>query len=311
MIENKKQIDCCITMFELLKTLLNDEATFAQLTQILTNEDFSIPPETRIISVSLNKHLNTLKLFGLNINKEKGKYYLENSPFNIICTNKELRALALITSWANQLNNANNTNEEFNKFIHLIKTRLPQESKNALKEIESSLHTELIHYPQTEADLIKNCAKYCNEDFSIEITFHKTKKKIEQKITAIAQELLFRKNKTHLRALDLKSRQFTTIPLRNIISIKQLPTKINSTFSTNKITVMALRGRLARNYKLRPWEYVETKNKEWLIVVNKDESEEELTKRILKYGDLCKVITPLKMRQKIKNTIDETLALYS
>ena len=81
-------------------------------------------------------------------------------------------------------------------------------------------------------------------------------------------------------------------------------------FSNNKTVVYGLKGRLAKNYKLREWETSNGPRGEWNIIFNKNEPETELLTRLLKYGDQCIVFTPHEFRNKLHDKIKKTLALY-
>lgn len=151
--------------------------------------------------------------------------------------------------------------------------------------------------------------KYCKEDYKVEIIYYQPRG-TEKKITCKPQELLFRSKTVLLQVLDLQSREIISISLDKIISIKQLPIKTTPVFSTNRVVVFGIKGRLAQNYRLRKWEYIREIDNDWHIIVNKDESEEELTNRILKYGASCKVIAPRDFREKIHSALTNTLKLY-
>ncbi len=303
---NLKQIDSCVKMFALLRLLLEDNADFAKVFKVISETTTTPCKDTRVFSVTLNKYLNTLKLFGLNVRKEKGKYYLVNPPYKLELSTNELKSFITIKELAENFNDEDS--EEFNKFLKSFELRFSERTQLLAKTMKSTHSADFSFYYSNSANKIDTCSKFCREDFKVEIIYYSGKR--EKKITAKAQELLYRKSQVKLHVLNLNSREPLAIPVSKIISIKQLPTKITSNYATNRVIVYGLKGRLAKNYNVRQWEYTNGYQNEWLIVVNKDENEEELIKRILKYGNMCKVFSPADFREKITKTIDDTLKLY-
>lgn len=308
-----KQVDSCIKMFALLKLLLEDNANFSQVIKVISDEESSISPANSIHSVTLNKYLNTLKLFGLNVKKEKGKYHLINPPYKIDLNQEDLHAFMLIKNCAaNIYSNENPNDYEIEKFIKSFELRFSEATQMLMKKNESANKADFSFYYDKFTNKVETCSKFCKEDYRVEIIYYITRsgKKQEKKITAKAQNLLYRRGTVRLQVVDLTSGEPAVISLDNIISIKQLPNKIPPTLNTNRVTVYGLRGRLAKNYTLRPWEYSRGIENGWLVIVNKDESEEELTKRLLKYGANCKVLNPTGFRDKILSIYEDTLKLY-
>ena len=306
--ENKtKQIDTCIKTFALLRLLLEDKANFNQVIKVISGENISGYSENSLYSVTLNKYLNTLKLFGLNVKKEKGCYHLINPPYKIDLSREELTALELIKHGSSQLSESEQL--ELNKFLNAIELRLSETSQMLLQAQNSQNNADFSFYYDKITNKIDTCEKFCREDYKVEIIYYNGKK--EDKFIANAKELLYRSGSIRLKCLNLQTREPLTISLDQIISIKQLPEKTVSNFTLNKITVFGLRGRLAKNYKLRYWEYSRGFDENgWLIVVNKDEDENELFARLMKYGDLCKVFTPKVLADKLNKEIDAILDIY-
>lgn len=303
-----KQIDSCIKMFALLKLLLEDNANFAKVVKVISDNEDSLSSDNSIHSVTLNKYLNTLKLFGLNVKKEKGKYHLINPPYKLDLNRQEYNSFLLLKECASNLNEEEQA--DFQKFILAFERRLSERTQMFEQTRKSVNKADFSFYYENQSNKIDICSKFCKEDYKVEIIYYSTGNKKEIKIIAKAQSLLYRRNTARLQILNLQTCESTTISLDKIISIKQLPVKTSSNFTTNRITVFGLRGRLAKNYQPRTWEYTDGYRDEWLIVINRDESEEELTNRILKYGDLCKVFTPASLKEKILSTFENTLKIY-
>lgn len=306
---SSKQIDSCIKMFALLRLLLEDNANFNQVVKVISDTPETVSSDNSLYSVTLNKYLNTLKIFGLNVKKEKGKYHLLNPLYKIDFTPEELQAFQLLKSYEEEENTDEAAKELLRKTLKTFELRFSEATQMHAQTLNSQHNANFSFYYDKFTNKIDICEKFCKEDYKVEIIYFSPRGG-EKKITGKAQELLFRNKTALLQVLDLQSREITRISLDKIISIKQLPTKTTSTFCTNRVVVFALKGRLAQNYKLRKWEYVREIDNEWVVIVNKDESEEELTNRILKYGASCKVMAPRDFREKIHSALTNTLKLY-
>lgn len=303
-----KQIDSCIKMFALLKLLLEDNANFNQVVKVITDGQEPGINDSSIYSVTLNKYLNTLKIFGLNVKKEKGKYYLLNPLFKINLNAEELKAFQLIKRLAESAQVDEQTQEELGKIIKAFELRFSENTQMLARANASKHKANFSFYYETSANKIDTCTKFCAEDFKVEIIYF-VRNGVEKKIICNAKELCYRRKTILLQVIDLHSSEIKNIPMDKIISLKQLPAK-TLTNIPNKVVVFGIRGRLAKNYKLRKWEYIREIENGWHIVVNKDENEEDLIKRILKYGDSCKVCAPLDFKNRIRNTFNDILKLY-
>ena len=76
--DSQKLNDGCIKIFKLLELLYQDKADYQSVINIFI-DDFNEDQTTNNIQVVLNKYLNTLKVFGLNVVKENNKFTLFNS----------------------------------------------------------------------------------------------------------------------------------------------------------------------------------------------------------------------------------------
>ena len=73
---SEKYNDSVIKMFKLLTLLLHGEADFKDVIEIFADENDGVIQNSHVI---LNKYLNTLKIFGIKITKQKNKYYYDNT----------------------------------------------------------------------------------------------------------------------------------------------------------------------------------------------------------------------------------------
>ena len=73
--DKTKQIDTIIKTFALLNLLLKDNADFTEVLKAISNNDTLLTSDNGTYNVMLSKYLNTLKLFGLDVKKEKANRY--------------------------------------------------------------------------------------------------------------------------------------------------------------------------------------------------------------------------------------------
>jgi len=71
-----------------------------------------------------------------------------------------------------------------------------------------------------------------------------------------------------------------------------------------------LKGGLAKRYEARENEIVEQNSDGTITVTNRNENEERLISRLLRYDNKCEVLQPKMFREKIKNVLDDTLRNY-
>ena len=75
--------------------------------------------------------------------------------------------------------------------------------------------------------------------------------------------------------------------------------------------VYRIKNRLAKNYKLREWERLDTIEPNGnQIIINKNEDLNILLKRLMRYGTECEIISPKFFKEEMLATINKTLENY-
>ena len=77
---SEKYNEACLKIFDMLKLLSRGSAPYEDIISLFENDDLNSGSAAHVI---LNKYLNTLKIFGINVYKSKNIYYLQNSFFSI------------------------------------------------------------------------------------------------------------------------------------------------------------------------------------------------------------------------------------
>ena len=88
----------------------------------------------------------------------------------------------------------------------------------------------------------------------------------------------------------------------DIEMIEVLPLKVNNITITNSV-VFEVYGGLVGNYRLRDCEKVQSFSDSVKVIVNSGEDKDLLLKRLMKYGENCKIISPKSFQMEFKQKI--------
>lgn len=301
---SEKYNDSCIKIFSLLKLLINDEAEYSEVIKIFADETGN---NNSTIPVVLNKYLNTLKVFGMSVKKERNKYYLSNFPFIIEFSSEDVRAVKLLKSSVELLSNKK-SKEAFLSFIKSIEMRYSDFAKTYEESLNSSFYMSFTSYFSKYHSKITECEKYCNDKKKLEIVY--TANSEENTIICTPKEVKYQDAKVSFRVFNQLSMQVFDIPIDAIKSVRQLPT-ISTAKDVSMSVVYLLKGPLIRSYKLREWEHSNGYDSQGnLIIINTNEDCELLLSRLMRYGQYCEVLTPLSMRRKVSDMINKMLENY-
>ncbi len=301
---SEKYNDACLKIFALLLLLSDGVTDFSDVIKLFADSSGNISPNS---NVTLNKYLNTLKIFGVEVKKVKNKYYLLNMPFNINFTEGELYAVALIKSALNILpKGKNRTNIE--KLINELQSRYDSATKKLEVAVTSARNYDLSFYFTKFEKQIENCERYCLEGNNIDVTYNSGGKDVN--LICVPKEVKYLENSVCISVYNNLTRQVFDIPMDCIKSIKQLGTRIDSPLVCTTV-IFKLKGDLIKRYNLREWEYTKGLDENgWLTIVNSGEDFNVLANRLFKYGYSCVVISPKSLRDHMINLINSTLENY-
>ena len=117
-------------MFKLLLLLYQDKADYESVKDIFKN-DFDDEQSTNNIQVVLNKYLNTLKVFGINVKKVNNQYKLLNNLYAMNFSEDDLKSINILSNSIKTFPEEN-TSSDIKKFIHELKIRMNYEDRNKL-----------------------------------------------------------------------------------------------------------------------------------------------------------------------------------
>lgn len=294
-----------IRVLETLKILSKGSASIQDIVRYFEKTD----PNNRIYTNEvILKYLNTLKVFGCRIIKEKDKYVLLNAPQQISLNEKELQAMLLISK-AGNIFPEEKINEEINQFLQEIEKRFTDNTRIIAHKLQKPDSINLKYDYNKYIDKIKKYEKYCIDGQRLKITYIKNNR-TEESVLVEPIEIKYLNKDAYFSVHNPASAQILDICFDSILEIKQLPLKSNTTSLLSSVA-FELKDRLANAYKLHEGEKLLNKKDDGsIIILNQKEDRELLLKRLMKYGDLCEVISPKTLREEMKKLIKETLKNY-
>lgn len=308
-VKNSKINNGCINTFKLLTLLYHDEADYDKVLNIFrsdVNEEEYLDEKklNNLLQVILNKHINALKVFGVKIHKKNSKFILDSNLYSVDYSLQDLKALSLILGASNQINDEN-ISHHISDFKANMLIRMNADDKNKL----DSLYTEndfSFFYTDLKGQ-IDQCRRYAQESALLDVIYLRRTK--ERRLKCQAKDVLYDVKTTYLKVYDINNNEYVEIALPNILSMEVLP-NVTPQYTATKTVVFKLKGRLAKTYKLKNNEKLSKKENDELIIVNNNEPIDKLLSRLMRYSDLCEIMTPKYLRREMANLIDETLALY-
>lgn len=301
---SEKYNDSCLKMFRLLTLLMQGEADFKDVISIFADEDDGVISNSHVI---LNKYLNTLKIFGVKVSKQKNKYYLLNMPFNLDFSADDVRAVQILKNSANIMV-SEKSKETLLDFLKNVEVRYGENAKIAATNFVSKQDPDMTFYFTKFREQILECERFCQEKQKLEIVYKFNNE--EFSIICSPKEIKYQNRKVCLSVFNQLSRQIFDIPLDNIISAKQLPS-VSSRKEETTAVVYLLKGRLAKSYKLKDGEYSKGFDADGnQIIVNRNEDYDVLLGRLMKYGQNCSIAAPRFLQHRMIDLINKSLENY-
>lgn len=296
--------DGCIKIFKLIKLLYEDKADYQSVIDIFI-DDFNEDQTTNNIQVILNKYLNTLKVFGLNVVKENNKFILKNGLYSIPFSNDDLISIGILTKLSENFPDKD-ISQNIQKLLQELNFRMDESHKNKLKNISKNYNFSFFYSNLEEK--IDYCKQICKENFVAVIIYLKNNEEVKCKCTP--KEIIYEPEGAFLKVYDPISHENINIPITNILTISKQPQIANSTELTTTV-VYKLKNRLAKTYKIKENEYSDGYDKDGnLTIINKNEPFDILLKRLMRYSFNCEIISPKHLRIKMLEQINKTLEQY-
>lgn len=308
---NSKINNGCINIFKFLNLLYQNEADYESVYNIFKsdiiqeNEVYDDKKLNNLVQVVLNKYINALRIFGVKIKKENNKFKLESSLYFYDYSIDNIKAMSILTSANNNIPDKD-INKNISELVNNIILRMDVQKRNILNSLLGNY--DFTFYFTNIKDQIEQCRRYCKDNVLLEINYIKKKK--EEKSICKPKEIRYTIKTAILSCYDIKKKEIIEIALPNIISIDELPNRTTSFESTTTV-VYKLTGRLAKTYKLKENEKLDKIEEDGITIINSGEPRDKLFSRLMRYSDLCKIITPKYIRTDMINLINESLKNYN
>ncbi|MBQ4123982.1 WYL domain-containing protein [bacterium] len=292
-----KNFDTGLRILEVLKILLENDITKNELISKMNNN----PHFSNVYTCeAFIKYFNTLSVMGFKIEKEKNVYKLKNALERIDISKSELDVILELINYIKKLHNKKLEETIKNllyKSIKYMDENTQKTISNALKESAQNIKSNNV-IDALESILYNKCL--------VNITYIKNNN-TQDSITVTLKEIIEKKNDIILLCYDKKKARNKKINVASIISIKQTPIRAcESQFNSNSV-LFRIYGRLAQTYKLKEEETVVDFTAGYKTISNKGEDKDIIIKRLLKYGENCKILHPASFREEFLTITDEIL----
>lgn len=301
---SEKYNDACLKIFALLKLFAEGEAAYSDVIKLFADSKGNV---TQNANVTLNKYLNTVKIFGVEVEKIKGKYILKHMPFSLKLNENDLQAVTLLKSAVNFLPDGKNKSNVL-KLINDLQNLYDKDTRKLNVIIDSNKNYDLSFYFKKFESQIAECEEYLQNSCKVEIVYTVDGK--DKIMFCVPKEIKYLDKIVCYSVHDTLSRRIIDVPMESIKNIR----KVSDTVSKEQLSatvIFKLKDSLADRYKLREWEHSEGKDENgWLTVVNSGEDFNSLYTRLLRYDDKCVVISPESFKTHMVNIIDEMIDKY-
>lgn len=259
---------------------------------LLQKNDIKINRET------LLKYFKTFRAFGCKIVKREGKYRLLSVPFSLNLTKENFNSLVALENLAAHLF-GDNIHQNFNVAMEKICRFSNLDEKNYKCALLAE-HNEPKIRLKVRLQKIKELLKFDGENSKIQISYDGKAMKISDISFKYAD------NKVFVKAFSEKTQKYETLLLNKIRNIKPTPEVISNVLPAQS-TVFELKGRLKEAYTLREGELVLRQDENRIVVSNNLEDKNELLKRLLRYGTMCKIILPKSDVESFKRMVKKMI----
>lgn len=298
--KSEKNFDAGLRVLEVLKVMLNENLKKIELIEKLKNNSVV---ECVYTQEAFVKYFNTLEALGFELERVKNNYILANALFKIDLSKEEKELLEKLILESKSLYNKNielNVKTAVNKINKYISPKFTNEQLSNLFDNESKFDSDVVNN-----NLLLSIKNMIADNLLVKIKFKKNKNLIEETIVEL-KEIVEKNNKRFVLCYLPDLARNIKINIDSIIELNQLPKKSKGTTCLNSV-VFELYGRLVSSYKLKPSEKVINFSNNCITVSNTAEDKDTLLRRLLKYGENCKIITPKSMQNELLDLTNEML----
>lgn len=288
-----------LRILEILKILLQKDMTRQELLEALKNKtNFEEVYSNEVIL----KYFNTFEILGLRLRKDKNVNGLENALLQLELSKSEYKILYKLIHSVRKLNNK--SEEEIMRSVIYRLDKYVEEDIITVQN-DNIVQERFLNNKNVKENVIHTLKDMIYDKQSVNITI--LNRNGEEEIgTFEIKEIIEQKKDTIVVCYDAKIGRNRKISLSSIKEMKQSPKKIAGVSRLNSV-VFELYGRLVSLYKLKPSEKVINFSNNHLTISNSEEDKDVLIRRLIKYGENCRIVRPQSVQKEFLELTDNIL----
>lgn len=271
-----KRHNSCVRVLEFLKLLIKEDVdikdvnykNFGKFQNIEATETFL-------------KYICTLEASDIKIQKIGKKYSIYKFLEEFDLNEKEISLLSVVYK-AFEACCLEKQKDFLENLFSKIKKSLPDTTRQKLSE---KIDKYYVSRKPTTSEIASEFEKYVDLAQKISVTYQ------GETFTATPKRVEIQGKNIYLIVYNHKKAENIKLIAKEIKNIDILPLKTTSTNLTTSI-VFEVYDRLAINYRLRDCETVQSFDDNKKLIINMGEDKKSLFKRLIKYGENCKIISP-------------------
>lgn len=283
-----KHHDSCVRVLEFLKLLTKEDIDIKELEYDKRFKDIEAP-ETFL------KYISTLEASEIDVRKIEKKYSLCKFLEEIELDDKEIDLIVTVRKAFDACcleKERGFLDQFFSKLLKSLTLNSKQKLDLKLKSLKNSETNRKI------AAIANDFQKYVDLAQKLKITYDGETSIVIPKGVEIYEDRVL------LDVYNPKKAENYKFLTHNIEKIEILPIRVVPVNVTSSV-VFEVYGRLIVNYRLRDGERVESFSDEKKVIINTGEDKKALIKRLMKYGENCKITSPKFLQQEMLDELEK------
>ncbi len=278
-----KHHDSCVRVLELLKLLTKEDIDIKNIYY----ENFGKLRNIEAHATFL-KYICTLEASDINIQKVGKKYSLCKFLEEFDLEDNEISLLSAIYKSFDACC-LEKQKDFLENLFSKIKKSLPEKTKQKLVKNLDRYHSAK---KPTSSEIASELEKYVELAQKITITYH------GETFTATPKNVEIQGKNIYLIVYNAQKAENLKLIAKDIEKIEILPLKTTAINLTTSIA-FEVYDRLAINYRLRDCETVQAFDANKKLIINTGEDKKSLFKRLIKYGENCKIVSPKYLEKEL------------
>lgn len=274
-----RKINSAYRVIKIFQMLYKKPHSMQEICTAFNSEKVEITCET------VTKYFKTLRKFGCRIEKQSGRFTLKSVPFSLDLEEKDFKSLALLENILTSFGNG----EFDNEYRGILDVIFSLADYNSAQEYEKYLEKtkNFDFFDNQNIEKIVKLVKYA-------LGKQKARVLVGGEFAVISNVSFWHyDNKIFIHCFFEDEKIYKLFCLDNVKDILPLPSLCNVTCFA-QTTVFELYGRLKKAYMLREDEKIIEICEDKIVVANNFDDKNALLRRLIKYGDKCRIISPKK-----------------